>query len=125
MVSGMLTAIQDFVRDSFGPGKSDELEVMQVGEFKLWLQHGPLALLAAVVSGQPPPELRQVFMRELEAIHRDFAPALQSFEGDAASLAGAECHLRQCLRGARTSSARISYTAVWVVALLLLEKELF
>ena len=49
---------------------------MQVGEFKLWLQHGPLALLAAVVSGQPPPELRQVFARELEAIHREFGPAL-------------------------------------------------
>ncbi len=120
LVSGMLTAIQDFVRDSFGPKKSDELEVMQVGEFKLWLQHGPMALLAAVVSGQPPPELRQVFARELEAIHREFAPALQTFEGDAASLAGAEPHLRQCLRGAHRASAKASYTAVWVVALLLL-----
>src|ERR1700728_4469822 len=58
LISGMLTAIQDFVRDSFGTKKSDDLEVMQVGDFKLWLQHGPLALLAAVVSGQPPPELR-------------------------------------------------------------------
>jgi OOP family OmpA-OmpF porin len=121
LVSGMLTAIQDFVRDSFGPKKSDELEVMQVGEFKLWLQHGPMALLAAVVSGQPPPELRQVFVRELEAIHREFAPALQSFAGDAATLAGAGPHLRQCLRGAQqASAAKSSYTAVWVVVLLLL-----
>jgi OOP family OmpA-OmpF porin len=120
LVSGMLTAIQDFVRDSFGPRKSDELEVMQVGEFKLWLQHGPLALLAAVVSGQPPPELRQVFARELEAIHQELALALQPFEGDAASLAGAEPHLRECLRGARKASAKTSYAAVWVVVLLLL-----
>ena len=120
LISGMLTAIQDFVRDSFGPRKSDELEVMQVGEFRLWLQHGPLALLAAVVSGQPPPELRQVFVRELEAIHREFGPALQSFAGDAASIAGAEPHLRQCLRGAQKATAKTSYTAVWVVAVLLL-----
>src|SRR5208282_6749079 len=83
MISGMLTAIQDFVRDSFGPRKSDDLEVMQVGEFKMWVQHGPLALLAAVVSGQPPPELRQVFVLELEGIHREFGPALQSYSGDA------------------------------------------
>ena len=120
LVSGMLTAIQDFVRDSFGPRKSDELEVMQVGEFKLWLQHGPLALLAAVVSGQPPPELRQVFGRELEAIHREFGPALQPFSGDVASVAGVEPHLRQCLRGAQKTSVKTSYTAVWVVALLFL-----
>jgi OOP family OmpA-OmpF porin len=120
LVSGMLTAIQDFVRDSFGPRKSDELEVMQVGEFKLWLQHGPLALLAAVVSGQPPPELRQVFARELEAIHQEFGPALQSFSGDAASVAGVEPHLRQCLRGAQQATAKSSYTAVWVVAVLVL-----
>jgi OOP family OmpA-OmpF porin len=120
LVSGMLTAIQDFVRDSFGPRKSDELEVMQVGEFKLWLQHGPMALLAAVVSGQPPPELRQVLVRELEAIHREFAPALQSFEGDTASLAGAEPHLRHCLRGAQKVSAKTSYTAVWAVVFIFL-----
>jgi outer membrane protein OmpA-like peptidoglycan-associated protein len=120
LVSGMLTAIQDFVRDSFGPKKSDELEVMQVGEFKLWLQHGPLALLAAVVSGQPPPELRQVFVRELEAIHSEFGSALQSFSGDAASVAGVEPHLRNCLRGAQKASAKTSYKAVWVVALLVL-----
>ena len=120
LVSGMLTAIQDFVRDSFGPKKSDELEVMQVGEFKLWLQHGPLALLAAVVSGQPPPELRQLFVRELEAIHQEFGPALQSFSGDVASVAGVEPHLRQCLRGTQRASAKSSYTAVWVVAVVLL-----
>src|SRR5271170_7095772 len=120
LVSGMLTAIQDFVRDSFGTRRSDELEVIQVGEFKLWLQHGPLALLAAVVSGQPPPELRQVFARELEAIHREFGSALQSFSGDVASVAGVGPHLRQCLRGTQKASAKSSYTAVWIVAVLVL-----
>jgi outer membrane protein OmpA-like peptidoglycan-associated protein len=120
MISGMLTAIQDFVRDSFGPRKSDELEVMQVGDFKLWLQHGPLALLAAVVSGQPPPELREVFARELEAIHREYTSPLQSFNGDVESVAGAEPHLRRCLLGAQKSSAKTSYKAVWVVAVLVL-----
>ena len=59
-----------------GPKKTDDLEVMVVGDFKLWLQHGPLALLAAVVSGQPPAELREVLVAEVEAIHRDFAGPL-------------------------------------------------
>jgi outer membrane protein OmpA-like peptidoglycan-associated protein len=120
LVSGMFTALQDFVRDAFTKKKSDELEEMLVGEYKVWLQHGPLALLAAVVSGQPPPELRQVLARELEAIHQEFGPALQSFSGDAASVAGVEPHLRNCLRGAQKGSAKSSYTAVWVVAVLVL-----
>jgi outer membrane protein OmpA-like peptidoglycan-associated protein len=120
LVSGMFTAIQDFARDSFRPAKSDQLEDIKMGEFKIWLQHGPLALLAGVVSGQPPPELRQVFARELEAIHHEFGPALQSFSGDVASIAGVEAHLRRCLRGAQKARAKSSYTAVWVVALLLL-----
>jgi outer membrane protein OmpA-like peptidoglycan-associated protein len=115
LISGMLTAIQDFVRDSFGPKKTDELEVMQVGDFKLWLQHGPLALLAAVVSGQPPPELREVFEREVEAIHQEFGSALQSFDGDTAMLAGAEVNLRRCLLGGATPSAKKSHRMVWLV----------
>ena len=116
LMSGMLTAIQEFVRDSFGPRKSDELEVMQVGDFKLWLQHGPLALLAAVVSGQPPPELRQSLSTELETIHRDFGPALQSYTGDVSTMAGVEVNLRRCLRGAEKARVKKSYWKVMVAA---------
>jgi OOP family OmpA-OmpF porin len=119
LVSGMFTAIQDFARDSFTPKKSDDLELIEMGEYKVWLQHGPLALLAAVVTGQPPPELRQVFTREIQVIHREFGPALQSFSGDGA-VAGLEPHLRLCLLGKQAPSAKGSYTGVWVVAVLLL-----
>ena len=114
LISGMLTAIQDFVRDSFGRTKSDELEDMQVGEFKLWLAHGPLALLAAVVSGQPPPELRQVFERELEAIHAEFASALQTFDGDSSKVEGAKVNLQRCLLGGQKARVKKSYKAVWL-----------
>jgi outer membrane protein OmpA-like peptidoglycan-associated protein len=120
LISGMLTAIQDFVRDSFGPKKTDELEVMQVGDFKLWLQHGPLALLAAVVSGQPPPELREVFEREVEAIHQEFGSTLQNFDGDTSAMAGAEVNLRRCLLGAQNTTAKRSHRAVWIVFVVIL-----
>ena len=120
LVSGMLTALQDFVRDSFGPSKSDELEVMQVGEFKLWVQHGPLALLAAVVSGQPPPALRQVFARELETIHREFTLALQHFDGETDAIAGSEVHLQRCMLSAGKANTKRSYEAVWVAGIFVL-----
>jgi outer membrane protein OmpA-like peptidoglycan-associated protein len=120
LISGMLTAVQDFVRDSFAREKTDDLQVMEVGQFKVWLQHGPLALLASVVSGQPPPELREVFERELEAIHRDFGAALESFDGDTAELAGAEVNLRRCLLGQQKPVKRKSSRAVWVIFVLIL-----
>ena len=120
LVSAMLTAIQDFVRDSFGPRKSDELEVMEVGEFKLWLRHGPLVLLAAVVSGQPPPELRDVFARTVEQIHREYTPALQTFSGDTATLPGIEAPLQTCLLGGQKARIQRSYKAVYAAALVLL-----
>ena len=114
LMSGMLTAIQDFVRDSFTAHKVDELGVMEVGAFKLWLQHSPLLLLAAVVSGQPPPELRDVLARELEAIHAEFALVLHPFDGDPEVVAGAEPHLRRCLLGAQKVEKKKSRKTLWI-----------
>ena len=119
LMSGMLTAIQDFVRDSFTAHKADDLGVMEVGTFKLWLQHSPLLLLAAVVSGQPPPELRDVLIRELEAIHAAFAPILQPFNGDTESISAAEPHLRRCLLSAQKVQRQKSHKTLWIALTLL------
>ncbi|MEO8349653.1 MAG: OmpA family protein, partial [Acidobacteriota bacterium] len=61
MVSGMLTAIRDFVHDSFGGKEGDSLDTFQVGERSVWIEQGPHATLAAVVRGSAPRELRTVF----------------------------------------------------------------
>jgi OOP family OmpA-OmpF porin len=54
LISGMLTGIQDFVSDSFGAQAGQELETMQVGDFNIWVQYSPQALLAGVVRGIAP-----------------------------------------------------------------------
>src|SRR5215210_8999913 len=73
MVSGMLTAIQDFVHDSFSAQKEDALETLQVGGLTVWIEQGPRAILAGVIRGQAPQELRNVFRETLERIHQEFA----------------------------------------------------
>ncbi len=118
LVSGMLTAVQDFVRDSFTSSKSDELETMQVGEYTVWVLHGPLALIAGVVSGAAPPDLRNIFQRTLEHIHSDFGPALQEFSGDAETLSGAMPLLHACLLGSQAKVVKRSYRWVWPVTVL-------
>jgi len=124
LVSGMLTAVQDFVRDSFLSGKTEDLDTMHVGDYGVWVQHGPHALLAAVISGAAPPDLRNILQRTLEQIHRDFGPALQTFSGDASTVSGAVPLLRSCLLGSQASqakrSSRMAYALLSVLAILLI-----
>jgi outer membrane protein OmpA-like peptidoglycan-associated protein len=119
MVSGMLTAIQDFVRDSFGAGDDEALETMRVGEHSVWLQQGPQALVAGVVRGMPPPELRGVFERTAEEIHQRLGPELAAFDGSTAPLDPAEGMLRQCLLG-RAPERKRPPILLWAAVVLLI-----
>lgn len=128
LVSGMLTAIQDFVRDSFTGASGQEVETIEVGEFNLWVQHGPIAILAAVVSGTPPPELRNLLQRTLEEIHSNFAVQLSSFKGDAATLEATQPLLAQCLLGRQPRAAKprfAFFTGAAVAALLVVAAVVF
>ncbi len=125
MISGMLTAVQDFVHDSFVETEDAELDTVELGEFNVWIEHGPRALLCAVVTGTPPRELRNMLQRTLEELHSDFAPVLAQYDGDTESAAGMRPLLEACLvgqqprEGKRSASRAWLWVAVPVVALLL------
>lgn len=105
MVSGMLTAIQDFVRDSFSMANTEMLKEMKVGDMTVWVEQGPQALLACAVRGQAPAELRLVLQDALDSIHLDFHDQLNNFEGDAASLDACQPYLQACLQVSYHKSA--------------------
>ncbi|HLN59394.1 MAG TPA: OmpA family protein [Thermoanaerobaculia bacterium] len=98
MISGMLTAIRDFVHDSFGGVEADGLHAFQVGQFTVWVEQGPLAIVAGVIRGNPPRELRGVFTEAIEKIHHDQARALAEFQGDAAPFERSREDLEACLK---------------------------
>ncbi len=97
MVSGMLTAIQDFVRDSFGPNTQGTLEKLQVGELNVWIEQGPRAYLAAVIRGNAPHDLRIVLQNTLERIHLDHGHSMKAFSGDATPFEATRQMLASCL----------------------------
>ena len=97
MVSGMLTAIQDFVHDSFGNDDGGGLNAFQVGEFDVWIERGPRAVLAGVIRGNAPQDMRVTFQNALEQIHQEFAKELETFEGDAEPLEPSRKYLEACL----------------------------
>src|SRR5262245_24231172 len=98
MVSGMLTAIRDFVQDSFGSAREGGFAAFRVGELAVWVEQGPHAVLAAVIRGNPPMELRTVFVEAIEKIHRDRARDLEEFSGDAAPFQKSRDVLEACLK---------------------------
>jgi outer membrane protein OmpA-like peptidoglycan-associated protein len=120
IVSGMLTAIQDFVQDSFQIEQGDALQTMQVGELNVWLESGPQATLAAVIRGHAPHDLRTALQRAIEKIHHDQAAAFNSFNGENSLFEAAHQHLESCLlMQFGEQSKRTSRKLALVVALLL------
>lgn len=97
LISGMLTAIQDFVSDSFAVQEGGELRTFSVGELTVMVERGPQAVLAAVVRGPPPDTLLLRLQDALETLHFQFAAAFAEYNGDAAPFAAARSQLEELL----------------------------
>lgn len=119
-ISGMLSAIQDFMKDSFRAGPGEHLQTVRMGDLHLWVETGPHAVVAAVVRGQAPVEFGQTLERTLEAIHRDESPALAAFSGDANHFEAVRPLLEDCLqiKTARPGRSGISAQALIVFVLI-------
>ncbi|MBT8363522.1 MAG: OmpA family protein [Deltaproteobacteria bacterium] len=98
LVSGMLTAIKDFVQDSFGAQKEEALETMRVGERNVWIEHGQHAILAAVIRGNPPVDFQQLLRDAVDEIHFKESRNLASFNGDSAPYESVRYILDSCLQ---------------------------
>jgi outer membrane protein OmpA-like peptidoglycan-associated protein len=83
MVAGMLSAIQQFVRDSFQAQRGETLGSLDVGELHVWVEEGPDAVIAAVIRGHAPADFRLALKEALEDIQEGYAPQLDRFKGDA------------------------------------------
>jgi outer membrane protein OmpA-like peptidoglycan-associated protein len=97
LISGMMSAIQDFVHDSFRPAEGGRLRTFSVGEHTVQVEAGPRALLALVIRGQAPDTLLQKQQDTLETIHLEFANQLAEFSGDSVEFAAARPLLESCL----------------------------
>ncbi|MEA3208861.1 MAG: hypothetical protein QOE70_1918 [Chthoniobacter sp.] len=98
MVAGMLSAIQDFVHDSFQAGADATLEEFRVGDLQVWIVPGRYAFLAAVIRGNPSRDLHPTLEQAIDDVHILKGSALASFNGDASVFAPLRPELEGCLR---------------------------
>jgi len=105
MVAAMLTAIQDFVNDSFSTKEDASLQNLNLGELTVWLEQGPKTLLAAVIRGIPPQELKAIMQEILENIEFEYGSAIANFEGDAAPFGACKPDLQYCISQAQQTDS--------------------
>ena len=122
LVSSMLVAIQDFVRDSFTGAEHQGLDSLRLGELRLWSEPGPFALLVAVIRGDPPEGLHDTFRDTLSRIHAERHHALETFNGDSAGLGDVEARLRDLVALGEHAPPRVGLArlVIWGLVLLLL-----
>ncbi len=98
MVSSMLSAIKDFVQDSFKNKKENKLEEISVGNMRILLEQGPYAILATLVVGNVPKAYHDLLKETIEGIHVSLYRELENFGGDVSPFEEDTSLLKPCLQ---------------------------
>ncbi len=83
IISGMLTAIRDFVADAFGQGQEGQLDEIQYGNRRILIEASRHATLAVVVEGIEPAGFRAAMRERVIGIENTFAESLSAYDGNA------------------------------------------
>ncbi|MFN0011376.1 MAG: OmpA family protein [Phycisphaerales bacterium] len=121
MVSGMMTAIRDFAKDSFGVQEGQGLDSFRIGDVTCWVEQGPTAIVAAAIRGVAPQAFRATLQEALERILAEHGEHLAEFQGDASVFITARPILEACLKEeARPAKKKRSFPFFWVAMLILI-----
>ena len=98
LISGMLTAVQDFARDCFNNDTdSNSLNSLKMDEYTIYIVRSPLAYIACMVRGTPPGDFLNRLTENLELILAECSDMFGDFKGDSTPFAAADKYLRDCL----------------------------
>jgi OOP family OmpA-OmpF porin len=98
ILSGMLTAIQDFVRDAFKDKSKFALKRLDFGESEIFMARGTGFYIAVVFSGTEPPELEEKLDKTITDIEAEFGEILKEWAGNRNEVRGIKDHLDGLLK---------------------------
>lgn len=98
ILSGMLRAVQEFVRDSFKE-ETGELNGMTFGELKIAIVSGQHAVLATVMRGDPPEDIMGQMRGALTDLERNHGDVLQNWNGVVEEIPFVDGYLDRLLEG--------------------------
>lgn len=120
LISGMLTAIRDFVAESFGRGAPGQLDEIQYGDKRILIEAARYSYLAVVVDGSEPPGFRTKMRERVIEIDLANENVLRVYQGDASALVSVEEPIRSLLDSAEPSQGAATLKWILLTTLLLL-----
>ena len=125
LISGMLTAIGDFTKDSFGQGREGQLDEIQYGELRIIVEAATHVYMAVVIDGIEPPGYQAEMRERTFEIGMQYEKQLKEFEGDTAPFEALTPVLKPLMQGEkpqelslvqkRIMAAMITFLVVCVV----------
>jgi hypothetical protein len=100
ILSGMLAAIQDFIRDAFKDKTNFGLRRLDFGDSEIRLKRGTGFFLAVVFSGEgtEPPDLDEKLDKTIEDIETNYGEKLENWTGNLNQMRGIKDHLDNLLK---------------------------
>lgn len=96
LISGMLTAIKNFVSESFKDENGDQnLYEIQYGDSRIILERGRHTYLAIVVKGSEPVSFDEKLIELNSIIHAKYSKYLRSFNGEFNNLSGIDLPIKK------------------------------
>ncbi|MGQ9583508.1 MAG: outer membrane protein assembly factor BamB family protein [Thermoplasmatota archaeon] len=86
ILSGMLTAVTAFVKESFREADTEELNELRYGKTKILIERGEYICLAVVVSGVASPKMRDKMKETVRRIGQTYAEVLENWDGSVSKL---------------------------------------
>lgn len=98
ILSSMLTAVQDFVKDSFKEKSKYGLKRLDFGDSVIHIKHGKYVYMAVVLSGEEPPDFDESLGKTLGKIESQYGEALSEWEGELEKVRGMKDMLDDLLK---------------------------
>jgi N-acetylneuraminic acid mutarotase len=95
IMTSMLTAVQEFVKESMGREEGAELGSMEYGGNKILFEKGRWVIISAVITGGEPSGFRDEMKSVLRNVESEFAAVLPAWDGIVTRLVGAKRFMAQ------------------------------
>jgi hypothetical protein len=100
ILAGMLTAVQMFIKDTFG-GSAGEgtLDELSLGDFKIMIGRGSYITISAILSGEETDLVRPQLDAMVEDIETMYKDVLEDWDGDMASVGSIQDNIKSFVEG--------------------------
>jgi hypothetical protein len=98
ILAGMLTAVQNFIRDSFDEA-GGKLNEIRFENYDILISHGKNVVLAAIISTKKPEKLRNQLRNATDDLEKQFGERISHWTGDKKDLGDVDPLMKKFLAG--------------------------